>query len=785
MTNETSSDDLKFLEEDLNDINEAAMSAARPIAIEKPPVAEKKEKKKEKEASKEAPKSNKKRSQSVIDVAARDDDSRSREDDDDGDINDTEMSQGHKDFLAPEGPVNGGVKSNREIAAELERADSPRNKIKKRNKKESNSAELFASVPMFQLVMGSDVAASVARIMAEAYSKTKLYEGGARFGPKRGCERVAQALGSAAVRAVTSVALTATMVIARPDIADDVCHFTSNPSTANKDQDNFNLFQQVFNATATLQNAATTERLRQLEKVQPELKSIVPLAALLAHGVFLNAYVKPGRGASVAVAAVLTPCHNGVSHETAMEWLHKNKYIPRVIDARNTAEWRQEATRFYYSDGIATVPPVPPKVEKEIEPIKTPEALKTPEAKRRPPANMLDTVDSLLDECMAEIEKDQQAKEEKEKPIEEEKTKPTKEEKAKPAKEEKGKAPAEEKQTKVKRPVQTLDSFVTAGITETAPPVAPKIGLTRFDQNHLAADHEAAIKWNAKAMIELAGENLVLVPNHTMACLFALHARTMGEGEGTFAHLAPQWNRQERFIRYAEQGKGLSVKERRELYVPTNPFASIFGWMRDADDSAMLARAENESLASHHERMASRRAYQIHAYCSNDFETLKEEGIELGAAGEMAIAHVLFSFLRLDRRLADVIGAPAVIEDVAVGKGQALVTLGKNELPIGTRFTCGVKASQFLQTMWVRYLKHIGFDQVENETAEKRSARFAACHEKAAMPPGFEFFPRYWADKSIITDAQRTVYHRAMLPVIHYLFPPAMLGVGARIPKDK
>ena len=776
MTNETSSDDFKFLEEDLNDMNEAAMSAARPIAIEKPPVAEKKEKKKEKEEPKEVSKSNKKRSQSVIDVAARDDDSMSRENDDDDDINDTEMSQGHKDFLAPEGPVSGGVKSNREIDAELERADSPRVKIKKRTKKESNSAELFASVPMFQLVMGSEVAASVARIMADAYSKTKLSEGGARFGPKRGCERVVQALGSASVRAVTSVALTAAMVVARPDIADDVCHFTSNPSTANKDQDNFNLFQQVFTSTAALQTSATSERLRQLEKVQPELKSIVPLAALLAHGVFLNAYVKPGRGASVAVAAVLTPCHNGESHEAAMEWLYKNKYMPRVIDARNTAEWRQEATRFYYSDGISTAPPIPPKVEKEIEPIQTPEALKVPEAKRRPPANVLETVDSLLDECMAEIEKDQGN------PTKEEKAKPVKEEKAKPVKEEKEKAPVE---AKAKRQVQTLDSFVIACATEPAPPVATKIGLARFDQDHLAADHEASIKWNAKAMIELAGENLVVVPNHTMACLLALHARTMGEGEGTFAHLAPQWNRQERFIRYAEQGKGLSVKERRNLYVPTNAFSSIFGWMRDADDSALLARAENESLASHHERMASRRAYQIHAYCANEFETLKEEGIEPELAGEMAIAHVLFSFLRLDRRLADVIGTAAVIEDVAVGKGHALVTLGKNELPIGTRFTCGVKAGQFLQTMWKRYLKHIGFDYVDNETPEKSSARFAACHEKAVMPAGFEFFPRYWADKTIITDAQRIVYHRAMLPVIHYLFPPAMLGVGARIPKDK
>jgi hypothetical protein len=600
------------------------------------------------------------------------------------------------------------------------------------------------------------------------------------------------------VRFVFSDVMLSLAAEVRPDLIDK--------TPANHMENGFLCFRDILEVQESCRKESIDVDIKRLDKMSAEIASLKPVLAMYAHGAVLAGVSDSDKTKNLVGALALTPVNNGVEHKEALNWLKTSGVIKTdVVDPQNSKLWRQEALRLFIVPKCVTSPLVSGTWLTAASSKKR-TADSQAENAINPSAKKPTTEEKVSQKAEPELEKKTKAEPEKKAKVsaapEAEKKKAKVSEEPEAEKKKAKAAPEPEKKKAKVTPKKNAESadpnrrlidvkpppveVVDDGSSEQKKRKSSAISTTNdfeseIDQlmNEIDGDAEEAgatkqnsspqmltivdsfdkmigiaeqFKWNAESYLAIFSQNLVLVPNRDFQMLLTLMREKQHDTEAIDKYMVAQHKENDRYTVAATQ-----------LRLPTNPLASIFSCARVSELTASHLGNAAATLTCHEKIVAIQRQ-AMQKYVSEDAECLRK----MTNGGEMAILHILFSFLRLDRRLNGRTGEAAFLESAATPDG--LVPLNQDELPMGTGFSCGPIPMQLLKKMWERYCAEIGFKRTD--TPEQFMAKRAAL----TLPTDYTYFTKYWDESFTPTPAQVETYNSAILPIMYSLFPPLRLG---------
>jgi len=634
-----------------------------------------------------------------------------------------------------------------------------------------------------------------------------------RNGKKRGLVLTDRVAHQNSPKSSLATMMASMLVELRADIVDEALKFSDKGATAKKERENFAFVSRALAGTDELKKRVTLERLIQLDNMSQQTNDLKPIYALFCYGNMLRAYVTHDKQRdSVVVGAALTPCGDGLEHKATFDWLRQRNVVAFAVnDPQNFSQWRQTATRFAVIKRHA----LPPLINVKSA---TPAVVVVVVPEEKPPAGE----PKLSSESKKKRSASEVAKNENEKKVPDEEKAPEQKKKKK----KKNDAPKQDTETEMaakeknvgeeigKRVDELVDVVIGLEKETAQDAVAPKPekepradALTKrrgamsvalddpiaappapisaaeavpvpeqqqqlqlakvIGRGHkMSGVSEAMFKWNADAVVRECGENFLLVPNQDMVSLMSLMRREQCHPESLYLYFTTQWNALER------RADCLFDKKPPNMIV-TNAVASAISCAYDYNDPAVERAYEAESEnRTHHQYIVGKQGHRINRYLADDPVITAE----FEQAGEFAISHVLFGFLRLDRDLFERDGSAAELPATAIGATAHTAMLNANELPVGTAFRCVSVQRRLLERMWARYLAFINFGK---KNTVNDAQRYIQCRAAAAqrLPKEYAFFVRYWDNKFTPTVAQRSIYYMAILPTLAAFFTPSLLGV--------
>jgi hypothetical protein len=202
-------------------------------------------------------------------------------------------------------------------------------------------------------------------------------------------------------------------------------------------------------------------------------------------------------------------------------------------------------------------------------------------------------------------------------------------------------------------------------------------------------------------------------------------------------------------------------------------------------DGRTPVHADQSGKMSYHDRILIDTQYLLELYLGKE----RDERLAEAYAWDIVVAHLLFSFLRLDPRLhqqwydtafhpAGRIVSPAT-PTVNAAHGEAIV-LGVNELPTAVSMRCSLNVEQLLKKMWVRWLTHLGLPAANGNALSAADVASIPDRARAAT-----YGAKQWL-VDIFTGALKSpsaeeikVAASTMVPIMWALFPTPYFGEPA------
>ena len=319
---------------------------------------------------------------------------------------------------------------------------------------------------------------------------------------------------------------------------------------------------------------------------------------------------------------------------------------------------------------------------------------------------------------------------------------------------------------------------IPSATTTTAPRHVFSMPMTMVGPHglmHYSSDE--AFKYDARALFKSSNSDISLVPNRTMMMLLAM----MFDSLNTPEHVT------QLFVPLKDQHfRSDHVHTKQLVYAKTNPFASAFLAIADSSVTEKSERfyKDNPSVTrTGHEFIVQSARALFEAYASGTSSDMLS-GIN---QWDGVIAHVLFSFMRMDALLAsERIGGVAHHPAARVLTSEkdrtgVHVTLSAGELPVGVSVRVPDLTKRVLLRMWMRFLNRLGLLDSKKKLLAKAPERFLDAYHKAdykdlqwvvdyCFKPGFA-----------LTPDQTKTFREALMPVMFALFPPSFMGsVGAQ-----
>ena len=608
-----------------------------------------------------------------------------------------------------------------QIVAETSPSKAKSKPKKAKKKRQSPLVDMNTSGIVVKL-LGCSAMTTVAALIATWTLESRRKSKHGKQGKKAALANADDVLASIPAQATTLACINSICIDVVPDLVDDALGFSSS-ATSTREPDCIALLKHTQSAMRKMISFERSMRTTQIENNKPKKGSkfgaLVPLAAALALDVALNAVVRADDRVTVALA--LSPCANGLDHKALFGWLQKANVVTHTIaDPQNHEAWRQTATRFSILPTHVSDAPVVKKSPK-----------KTAEKETHMKVDAL--VDKLLDN-FGEVDSDDEAVRDSMEMMGDGALSPQ--------------PSPDVSMAKVDR--ETLRASAPNVEPEAAPEPRGPIPLPRVvESGHtLGASEEACFKWDATSLLRQFSNKALLLPNGDFSNLIALMHRELLNGRNAGDIVKP--------ATLSLVFKGTDGKQQ-----PTNLMASIFSCARSMDSVEEGDKGDFAAVVQHRKR-------RLDDYISG----VEKRVTAISAAHEIGIAHVLFGFLRMDKRANIHAGEPALVLNSRLEPSNRHVELGPNELPMGTGVFIVPTQNLLLEHMWTRYLEFLGV----SPSAEDFALRFDESRARAQLPESCAFFSRYWNSSFVPSIDERDTYHRAMLPVMFSLFPPALRG---------
>jgi len=289
-----------------------------------------------------------------------------------------------------------------------------------------------------------------------------------------------------------------------------------------------------------------------------------------------------------------------------------------------------------------------------------------------------------------------------------------------------------------------------------------------------AADNDRVFKYNASKLFKDRCDIMHVMPNRTMMALFSMMFEALNTPESVPTLLAPL---------HREQARSVSARANvPRVFRPTNAFASMFSCLSDTTviDVPKRYYEHNPNVPhSTHETIIQQARWRGELYSANHEQNVLVKELH---ACDLAIAHILFSFMRLDPRASTFIVGEAAFHPAARVVSSPRdhtgteVLMGYNELPVGVSVRVPDLMRRVLQRLWQRWLTHIGlWNEKIAQMAEVTQATFVSACD-AAKYGANQWIADYFKKSFTPTDEQRLLFREALLPVMFAIFPPGFCG---------
>lgn len=290
-----------------------------------------------------------------------------------------------------------------------------------------------------------------------------------------------------------------------------------------------------------------------------------------------------------------------------------------------------------------------------------------------------------------------------------------------------------------------------------------------------AADNDRVFKYNATPVLKNRCDIMSIMPNKTMMSLFSMIYESLNTPEHVYSLLSPIYNKQSR----PESGRA-SVPV---TYRKTNPVAAMFSCICDTNVADLPKRyfeVDNRNLPYSVQQLIvlNSRHYAELYVAKEDKNALVKPLLEY----DIVIAHVIFSFIRLDSRVATFLlgetayhPAARVVSSARDNAGTE-VLMGFNELPVGVSVRVPDISRRVLLRMWQRWLTHLGlWNEKTQQIGDVTHDVFVTAYENAKFGEN-QWMVDYFKKTFTPTDEQRLLFREALLPVMFSLFPPGFMG---------
>jgi hypothetical protein len=282
---------------------------------------------------------------------------------------------------------------------------------------------------------------------------------------------------------------------------------------------------------------------------------------------------------------------------------------------------------------------------------------------------------------------------------------------------------------------------------------------------------DRAFKYDAGPLLrQLNLARVTLIPNRTMMNLLAMmfDALHRPESSSTLFSVIYKWHMR------------LLTTEATAPQRKCNPFSSIMLNVSDISVPDRTNKFYKDNKLPHlpHDYFVQNSRSVVSDFITKQSHEVSKEMVEW----ELPLAHILFSFLRMDPMFAvDRIGGVAhhpaarVVTSLADNYGEP-VTLTVNQLPTNVGLRVSPTMNTLLQHMWIGWLKHLGLLDAKKQPVPNAASMFLAAYEKATYG-SMQWLVNAFIKPDAVVPVERVREAReAMLPIMFALFPPAFMG---------
>ena len=285
---------------------------------------------------------------------------------------------------------------------------------------------------------------------------------------------------------------------------------------------------------------------------------------------------------------------------------------------------------------------------------------------------------------------------------------------------------------------------------------------------------EDAFKYDARALLKNSNSGITLLPNKTMMALFSMMFESLNTPDDISTLFA---------VLHKNHMRARNVQAKKLDYRPANPFSAPFVAISDTS----VPERSGKFYADHTdvERTGHEYIVQLATVLMKDYATsaIDNENLVPLLKWDLVIAHVLFSFIRMDPALADErIGEIAQHQAARVlssdtDRTGVPVTLSAGELPVGVGVRVPDLIKRVLQRMWMRFLNHLGLLDKKLKLVAGAAEHFLDAYEKAHYGD-LHWVVTYFkpASAGTHTPDQRKQFREALVPMMFALFPPSFMG---------
>jgi len=285
---------------------------------------------------------------------------------------------------------------------------------------------------------------------------------------------------------------------------------------------------------------------------------------------------------------------------------------------------------------------------------------------------------------------------------------------------------------------------------------------------------EDAFKYDARALLKNSNSGITLLPNKTMMALFSMMFESLNTPDDISTLFA---------VLHKNHMRARNVQEKKLDYRPANPFSAPFVAISDTS----VPERSGKFYADHTdvERTGHEYIVQLATVLMKDYATsaIDNENLVPLLKWDLVIAHVLFSFIRMDPALADerigeIAQHPAArVLSSDTDRTGVPVTLSAGDLPVGVGVRVPDLIKRVLQRMWMRFLNHLGLLDKKLKLVAGAAEHFLDAYEKAHYGD-LHWVVTYFkpASAGTHTPDQRKQFREALVPMMFALFPPSFMG---------